>query len=46
LFKAGAVALVILGLVHSLSLIRQQVPANDTEKQLPDLMCFIHNIKI
>ena len=34
LFKAGAVALLILGLVHSLSLIREQVPANDTEKQL------------
>jgi hypothetical protein len=38
LFKTGAVALVILGLVHSLSLIRDQVPANDTEKQLLDLM--------
>jgi hypothetical protein len=38
LFKAGAVALLILGLVHSLALIREQVPANDTEKQLLDLM--------
>jgi hypothetical protein len=38
LFKTGAVALVILGLVHSLSLIPEQVPANDTEKQLLDLM--------
>jgi hypothetical protein len=38
LFKAGAVALVIMGLVHSLSLILDQVPANDTEKQLLDLM--------
>jgi hypothetical protein len=38
LFKAGAVALVILGLVHSLSLIRDLAPANDTEKQLLDLM--------
>jgi hypothetical protein len=38
LFKAGSVALVILGLVHALSLILQQVPANDTEKQLLDLM--------
>jgi len=38
LFKAGAVALLILGLVHSLSLIREQVPANDTEKQLLGLM--------
>jgi hypothetical protein len=38
LFKAGAVALLILGLVHSLSLIREEVPANDTEKQLLGLM--------
>jgi hypothetical protein len=38
LFKAGAVALLIMGLVHSLSLIREQVPANDTEKQLLGLM--------
>ena len=38
LFKAGAVALLILGSVHSLSLIREEVPANDTEKQLLGLM--------
>jgi len=38
LFKAGAVALLILGLVHSLSLIRERIPANDTEKQLLGLM--------
>jgi hypothetical protein len=38
LFKAGAVLLVVLGLVHSLSLFHQNVPANDTEKQLLDLM--------
>lgn len=38
LFKAGAVALLILGLVHSLSLIRDLVPANETEKQLVGLM--------
>jgi len=38
LFKAGAVALLILGLVHSLSLIRDLVPANETEKQLLGLM--------
>jgi hypothetical protein len=38
LFKAGAVALLILGLVHSLSLIRELAPANDSEKQLIDLM--------
>jgi hypothetical protein len=37
-FKAGGVALVILGLVHSLSLILEQVPANDTERQLLNLM--------
>jgi len=30
--------LLILGLVHSLSLIHEQVPANDTEKQLLGLM--------
>jgi hypothetical protein len=38
LFKAGAVALLIAGLVHSLSLLRDPVPANDTEKQLLGLM--------
>jgi hypothetical protein len=38
LFKAGAVLLVVLGLVHSLSLFHQNIPANDTEKQLLDLM--------
>ncbi len=38
LFKAGAVLLIVLGLVHSLSLFHQNVPANDTEKQLLDLM--------
>jgi len=38
LFKAGAVALLIVGLVHSLSLIRERVPANDTERQLYGLM--------
>jgi hypothetical protein len=38
LFKAGAVALLVLGLVHSLSLLRDPVPANDTEKQLLGLM--------
>lgn len=38
LFKAGAVALLVLGLVHSLSLLRDAVPANDTEKQLLGLM--------
>jgi len=38
LFKSGAVALLILGLVHSLSLLREQVPANETERQLLGLM--------
>ena len=38
LFKAGAVALLVLGLVHSLSQLRDPVPANDTEKQLLGLM--------
>jgi len=38
LFKTGAVALVIVGLVHSLSLFQKQIPANETEKQLLDLM--------
>ncbi|HUC53994.1 MAG TPA: hypothetical protein VMR90_08095 [Candidatus Cybelea sp.] len=38
LFKTGAVALLIVGLVHSLSLIRELAPANDTEKQLLQLM--------
>jgi hypothetical protein len=38
LFKAGAVALLVLGLVHSLSLLRDPVPANETEKQLLGLM--------
>lgn len=38
LFKAGAVLLILLGLVHSLSLIEKSVPANETERQLLDLM--------
>ena len=38
LFKAGAVALLVLGLVHSLSLIRDLAPANETERQLLGLM--------
>jgi len=37
-FKTGAVLLVVLGLLHSVSLIMKQVPANDTERQLLDLM--------
>lgn len=38
LFTAGAVWLLLLGLVHSLSLFGKPVPANDTERQLLDLM--------
>jgi hypothetical protein len=38
LFKSGAVALLVLALVHSLSLFQKPVPANETERQLLDLM--------
>jgi hypothetical protein len=38
LFKAGAVELVLLGLVHSLSLFGKKVTGNDSERQLLDLM--------
>jgi len=38
LFTAGAIVLILLGLVHSLSLIESLVPANETEKQLLGLM--------
>jgi hypothetical protein len=38
LFKTGGVWLLILGAVHSISLFRDLVPANDTERQLIDLM--------
>ena len=38
LFTAGAAWLLVLGLVHSLSLLGKPVPANDTERQLLDLM--------
>jgi hypothetical protein len=38
LFISGALALLIVGLVHSLSLFAKQVPANDTERQLLTLM--------
>jgi len=37
-FTAGAIVLVLLGLIHSLSLLEAPVPANDSEKQLMDLM--------
>ena len=38
LFTAGAVLLILMGLVHSLSLIQKPVPSNETERQLLDLM--------
>jgi hypothetical protein len=38
LFRLGGVALVLLGLVHAISLFEKLVPANDTEKQLLDLL--------
>jgi hypothetical protein len=38
LFKAGAIALLIIGAVHSISFFQKLLPANDTEKQLLDLM--------
>lgn len=37
-FKTGAVWLLIMGAVHSISLVRELVPANDTERQLLELM--------
>ncbi len=38
LFTTGAVWLLLLGLVHGLSLLQRMVPANETERQLLDLM--------
>ena len=38
LFISGAVTLLIVGLVHSVSFFAKQVAANDTERQLLDLM--------
>jgi len=38
LFLAGAIWLLLLGAVHSLSFIKKQTPANETERQLLDLM--------
>jgi hypothetical protein len=38
LFKSGAIALLIIGAVHSLSLFSRRAPANDTERQLFSLM--------
>jgi hypothetical protein len=37
-FIAGGIWLVLIGLVHALSLIGKQAAANDTEKQLLELM--------
>lgn len=38
LFKAGGWVLILLAMVHSLSLFRKQVPENETERRLLDLM--------
>jgi hypothetical protein len=38
LFTTGAILLLLMGLVHSLSFINAPVPANETERQLLDLM--------
>lgn len=38
LFTTGAVVLLLMGLVHSLSLLGKPVPANNTERQLLSLM--------
>jgi uncharacterized membrane protein len=38
LFTAGAILLIVMGLVHSLSLIKGPVASNETERQLLDLM--------
>jgi len=38
IFKTGAVLLIVIAAVHSLSLIRERTPANDTERQLLELM--------
>jgi len=38
LFLAGAIWLLLMGAVHSLSFIQKQTPANETERQLLDLM--------
>ena len=38
LFTAGAILLIVMGLVHSLSLIKAPVASNETERQLLDLM--------
>src|SRR5271169_3761276 len=38
LFHASAIWLLLVGAVHSLSFIKKQTPANETERQLLDLM--------
>jgi hypothetical protein len=38
LFKTGALVLLLIGAVHSLSFLGRPTPANDTEKQLLELM--------
>jgi hypothetical protein len=38
MFTAGAVMLLVIGIVHSLSLLQKPVATNDAEQQLHDLM--------
>lgn len=38
LFLAGAIWLLLMGAVHSLSFVKKQTPANETERQLLDFM--------
>ena len=42
LFATGSILLILAGLAHSLSLLQNPVPANDTERQLMDLMSNYH----
>lgn len=42
LFHAGAILLLLIGVVHSLSLFGSPTPANETEKQLLSLMNDYH----
>jgi hypothetical protein len=45
LFRAGAILLMAMGLLHSLSLLQPPVAKNDTERQLLDLM-FNHTFDV
>jgi hypothetical protein len=37
-FRIGGLVLILLGMAHSLSLFEQPAPANETERQLQNLM--------